>query len=130
MPSTSNGQSLRERALTQRNATILTAILVALPTAYGFHVWSGAEQGGFLVLMLLAVLVPTAYDDLWETYDETWKGVVWTLAACAVVTVEFVGLYVVGVDSLSMSPFAAGVGAFGLTAAVNLAVLVARQRTR
>jgi hypothetical protein len=130
MPSTNTGPSFRDRALTQRNATILTAILFALPTAYGFHVWSGAQQGDFLLLLLLAVSVPTAYDDLWPMYDDTWKGVVWTLAACAVATVEFVGLYVVGVESLSLSPFAASIGAFGLTTAGNLAWLLARQRTR
>ena len=128
MPSTSSGTSLRERALTQQNATILTAILVAIPTAYGFHVWSGAEQGDFLLLLLLGVTVPTVYDDLWPAYDRTWKAIVWTLGACGVVTVEFVGLYVVGTDSLSLSPFAASVGAFGLTTVVNLALLLVRQQ--
>jgi len=127
MPPTNAGLSLRERALTQRNATILTAIAVAVPTAYGFGVWSGPERGEFLLLLLLAVIVPTAYDDLWPTYDRTWKGIAWTLAACVVATIEFVGLYVVGVDSLSLSPFLASVGAFGVTTAGNFVWLLARQ---
>jgi hypothetical protein len=129
MPSTSNGKSLLDRALSQRNVTIYTAILVAVPTAYAFHVWSGAEGGDFLLLMLLAVGVPTAFDDLWSPYDRTWKAVAWVLAACGVAAVEFVGLFVICRDVLSLSPFLASVGAFVWTTAMNLAWLVVRQRT-
>ena len=128
MPSTSTLGTIRERATTQRNVTILTAILVAVPVAYAFHLWSDAQQGEFLLLMILAVGVPTAFDDFHGPFDRTWKALLWILAACAVVTVEFVGLYVVSTDALGQSPFLASVGAFLVTTMLNLAWLLVSQR--
>lgn len=121
MPSTTTDRSLRDRLTGQHNVSIATAILFALPAAFAFHNWSAGGQGSFLLLLLLAVSVPTLYDDGWGRYEHTWQTVVWTLTACAVVGVEFVGLYVVGLDALSLSMFAAEVGAFLVTTLLNLA---------
>lgn len=120
--------TLRERLTTQRNATILAAIVVAIPTAYAFHSVTGSASGDFLLLFILGVGVPTAYDSHWPEYDRTWKAVAWTVAACAVATVEFVGLYLVGTRVLDQSELVAAVGAFLVTYLGDLAVLAAAGR--
>jgi hypothetical protein len=120
MPSTTTDRSLRDRLTGQHNVSIATAILFALPAAFAFYNWSSGRQGSFLLLLLLGVSVPTLYDDGWGRYDRTWQTVVWTVTACAVVGVEFVGLYVLGLDALSLSTFGAGVGAFLVTTLLNL----------
>ncbi|WP_327054031.1 hypothetical protein [Halomicrococcus gelatinilyticus] len=119
---------LRERATTQRNVTIYLAILVAVPLASAFNTAVGGAQGGFLLLMTLAVGVPSAYDGYWPAYDATWKAVAWILAACAVVTVEFIGLYLAGTDLLSLSPFVASIVAFLVVDFGNLAWLSVMRR--
>lgn len=90
---------------TQRNLTILVAILVAVPIAYGFRVMvSGADFGGsFLLLMTLAVGVPSAYDEYWPKYDRIWDAVIWIVLACIVATTEFIGLYLVGTELGNLS---------------------------
>jgi hypothetical protein len=91
----------------QRNLTILVAILVSVPIAYGFRaVVGGADFGGsFLLLMTLAVGVPTAYDEFWPKYDRTWDAIIWVVAACIVATTEFTGLYLMGTGLGNLSPF-------------------------
>lgn len=128
MPSRSPLSRVREWTTAQRNATIVTAIVVAIPTAYAFHTVIGGTSGDFLLLMTLAVGVPQAYDEYWPRYDRTWTAVAWVLAACAVATGEFVGLHLLGVEVLALSPFLAGVGAFLLTYLGNLAWLSRRRR--
>lgn len=73
--------------------------------------------------------MPTAYDEYWTQYDQTWKAIVWILVACLVVTIEFVGLYIVGTEYVSLSPLYASTGAFLVTDLGNLAWLTLRQRT-
>jgi len=131
MPSTSTVTRIYNWATTQRNLTIFVAILVAVPTAYGFQsiVSGGGSSGEFLLLMTLAVGVPTAYDEFWPRYNQTWKAIAWVLAACFVVAVEFVSLYFIGTEYVSLSPFYASTGAFLITDLGNLAWLSGRHRT-
>jgi hypothetical protein len=117
MPSHSDDTrtSLWDRATAQRNVAIYAAILVAVPTAYGFHTVFDASGGDFLLLMTLAVGVPSVYNDNWPAYDRTWKAVAWVLVACAVATAAFAGLFLAGTDGLGLSPFLTSVGAFLVT---------------
>jgi hypothetical protein len=101
MPSTSESLGILEWMTTQRNLTILTAILVG---------------------------VPTAYDEYWWKYDRARTAVVRTVTACAVATVEFSGFYLVGVELLGLSPLYASVGAFLVTELGNLSWLAVRSR--
>lgn len=114
----------------QRNLTIFVAILVAVPTAYAFQsrVTGGGSPGDFLLLLTLAVGVPTAYDEYWPRYDQTWKAILWVLTACLVATVEFVALYLGGTGYVNLSPFSAAVGAFLVTDLGGFALLAARKR--
>lgn len=115
MPSTSTLSHLYERATTQRNVTIYTAILVGVPGAYAFQEAVGASGDGFLLLLLLAVGVPTAYDEHWPHYDRTWQAVAWVLVACLVVWIEYAALYLAGTTFTPLSSFQAGVAAFLVT---------------
>jgi len=132
MPSTSTHNGLAGRVATQRNLTILVAILVAVPAAYGFRSAFGGDGlgGSFLLLMTLAVGVPTAYDNHWPQYDRKWIAVGWVIAACVVATAEFVGLYLFGTAVLGLTPLVASVGAFLVTDLGNLAWLAVRKRRR
>jgi hypothetical protein len=130
MPSTSESLGMREWMTTQRNLTILTAILVGVPTAYGFR-WVFDEpglSGSFLLLMTLGVGVPTAYDEYWSKYDRARTAVAWTVTACVVATVEFTGFYLLGVELLDLAPLFASVGAFLVTELGNLSWLAVRNR--
>ncbi|MFA9516904.1 hypothetical protein ACERIT_06760 [Halopenitus sp. H-Gu1] len=131
MPSTNTVSRIYNWATTQRNLTIFVAILIAVPTAYAFQsmVSGGGSAGDFLLLMTLAVGVPTAYDEYWPRYTQTWKAIAWVLTACLVVTIEFVGLYLVGTEYVGVSPFYASIGAFLITDLGNLAWLSVRHRT-
>ncbi|WP_424019659.1 hypothetical protein ACOZ4N_09355 [Halorientalis pallida] len=113
--STDGRSSLWDRATAQRNVAIYAAILVAVPAAYGFHTVFDAGGGDFLLLMTLAVGVPTAYNDYWPAFDRTWKAVAWVLVACTVATAAFAGLFLAGTERLALSAFPASVGAFLVT---------------
>jgi hypothetical protein len=128
MPASNPSTGLRERAMTRRNLTILVAIVVAVPTAYAFHVWSGAEGGDFLLLMLLGVGVPTAFDEFKQGVTDTLPAVGWILGASLVVTIEYAGLYVIGTETLGVSSFRASVGTFLLVWAMNHSYLVVQSR--
>jgi len=128
MTATSRLDSLRQRATTTRNVTIYVAILIAVPTAYAFHVWSGTEGGDFLLLMMLAIGVPTAFDEYKTAVEDHWRAVAWVLGACLIVTIEYTGVYVIGTETLSLSAFWASLGAFLLVWAMNHAYLVVRSR--
>jgi hypothetical protein len=132
MPSTSMSSNVPDWMKTQRNLTILVTILVAVPIAYGFRVMvSGADFGGsFLLLMTLAVGVPSAYDEYWPKYDRIWDAVIWMVLACIVATTEFIGLYLVGTEIGNLSSFLASIGAFLITDLGNLAWLSVRKRQR
>ncbi|MFB6085047.1 MAG: hypothetical protein ABEJ94_12470 [Halorientalis sp.] len=113
--STDARSSLWDRATAQRNVAIYVAILVAVPVAYGFHTVFDASGGDFLLLMTLAVGVPTAYNDNWPAYDRTWKAVGWVLAASVLAAATFAGLFLAGIEVLALSPLLASVGAFLVT---------------
>ena len=132
MPSTSTSSHIPAWMRTQRNLTILVAILVAVPIAYGFRVVvSSADFGGsFLLLMTLAVGVPTAYDEYWPKYDRIRNTVAWVVAACLVVTTEFTGLYLIGTELGTLSRSHGAIGAFLITDFGNLAWLSVRKRQR
>jgi hypothetical protein len=117
VPSHSNDSrsSLWDRATAHSNVAIYAAIVVAVPTAYGFHSVVDAGAGDFLLLMTLAVGVPTSYNDHWPSYDRTWKVVAWVLVTCVLATAAFTGLYLVARDGLALSPFPASAGAFTVT---------------
>jgi len=117
-------------ATTQRNLTILTSILVAVPTAFVFQIQvaEGELAANFFLLMTLAVGVPSAYNDYWPQYDRSQKAIAWVLVAAVVATIEFTGLYLLGTEFMSLSPTVAAIGAFLVTDLGNLALLSARQR--
>ncbi|AQL41897.1 hypothetical protein BV210_03835 [Halorientalis sp. IM1011] len=117
MPSSSTDtrSSLWDRATAQRNVVIYVAILVAVPTAYGFHTLVDAAAGDFLLLMTLATGVPMTYNNYWPAYDRTWKAVGWVLVTCTLATGVFTGLYLAGTDLLAVAPFPASAGAFAVT---------------
>jgi hypothetical protein len=131
VPSTSFGSRVTNWATSQRNLTIFVSIFVAVPLSYAFQsiVFESASAGSFLLLVTLAVGVPTAYDEYWPQYDQTWKAIGWILIACVVVTIEFIGLYIVGTEYLDLTPLYASAGAFLVTDLGNLAWLSFRQRT-
>jgi len=130
MSETSMASAVYRRATTQRNLTIFTSILVAVLTAFVFQtqVAGGEFAANFLLLMTLAVGVPSAYDEYWPQYEQTWNAIVWVLVAAVVATVEFAGLYLLGTEFVSLSPTVAAVGAFLVADLGNLALLSARQR--
>jgi len=132
MPSTNSSSNMPDWLTTQRNLTIIVAILVAVPIAYGFRVMGSSAdyEGSFLLLMTLAVGVPTAYDEYWPKYDKIWNAVAWVFAACIVATMEFISLYLVGTEFGDLSPFLGSIGAFLITDLGNLAWLSVRSRRR
>jgi hypothetical protein len=131
MNSTSTIPHIRDWITSQRQLTIVTAIVVALPTTYAFQSVIGGDPfaGSFLLLMTLAVGVPSAYDEYWPQYDQTWKAIAWILVACVVAAVEFTGLYLVGTAAVDVA-WVAPVGAFFITYLGDLLVLAFWQRRR
>ncbi|GAB6862634.1 hypothetical protein ACFR97_16040 [Haloplanus litoreus] len=118
-------------ATSQRNLTIFVSIFAAFPLSYAFQsiVSENASAGSFLLLVTLAVGVPTAYDEYWPQYDQTWKAIGWILLACVIVTIEFSSLYIVGTEYAGLTPLYASTGAFLVTDLGNLAWLSFRQLT-
>jgi hypothetical protein len=131
MPSTNFVSRMTAWVTCQRNLTIFVSILAAFPLSYAFQsiASESASAGSFLLLVTLAVGVPTAYDEYWPHYDQTSKALIWILGACLVVTIEFGGLYIVGTEYVSLTPRFASTGAFLITGFGNLAWLAVRQRT-
>ena len=131
MPSTSVVSRVTNWATSQRNLTIFVSIFAAFPLSYAFQSIGSesASAGSFLLLVTLAVGVPTAYDEYWPQYDQMWKAIGWILIACIVVTIEFISLYIVGTEYINLTPLYASAGAFLVTDLGNLAWLSLRQRT-
>lgn len=122
MPSANTATRLRDRLRTQRNATVCTAVLLALPVTYAFGAAFGFD-GSFLVLLTVGVVVPTLYDEYWPPYDETWKAVCWIVVASTLLSVAFTILYWVGVRLVALSPLPASTGSFLVTTVGCLALL-------
>lgn len=124
MPSTSILDRFSTYLTSQRNIVIFVSILIAVPIAYGFQatIGQGEQASGFLLLMMLAVGVPTTYNDHWSAYDRTWKAIGWVLVASVAVLLQFGALYAIGTMVLKVSTFAAAVGAFLITSLGDLLV--------
>jgi preprotein translocase subunit SecE len=129
MTETSTARRVREWATSQRNVTIYTAVLVAVPAAFAFREIIDASPGSLLLLLTLGVSVPRIYDEYWPAYRETWQAVVWILVACAIAGAQFTGLYILGTRVIHLSPLAAGVGAFVITDLGNSLWLAVRTQT-
>ncbi|WP_318568670.1 hypothetical protein [Salinigranum marinum] len=128
MPSTTTETPIRERIWAQRNVTIYTALLVALPITYAFSTVFGPD-GSFLLLLTVGVVVPTAYNECWPPYDRTWKAVGWTTVASMVAAVAFATAFTLAVRLFAASALVASGGAFVVTAVGGFASL-ARWRRR
>ncbi|WP_276258838.1 hypothetical protein [Haloglomus litoreum] len=109
MPSTIS--RLRNWLTDQQQVATLVAVLVALAAGYAFEARFGVYAGSFLLLMLLGVGVPSAYEERWPRYDHAWQAVAWVLVACGLVVVAFVGSFLAG-RALALDSSLASVGAF------------------
>lgn len=130
MSSTNTTARLSAWATTQQNVAIFVAIVIGLPVAYAFSETTGAFAPSFLMLAMIAIGVPRAYDEYWTEYDRTRTAVAWVLVASAVVTVEFVVLYRLGVDLFGLAAIHGGAVAFAVVSLGNLVLLGRRRRTR
>lgn len=99
----------------KRNLSILVAILVALPIAYGSRAATGVGMASFLLLLTLAVGVPTAFDHHWSSDGGPTDAVGWILVACGLATAVFSLLYVGGVELAGLDPVGAAMVAFLVT---------------
>lgn len=114
--------------LGRRNATILAAILVAAPVGYAFFQTVGGTAAGYLLTVTLGVGVPSAYDDYGPAEATVAAAVGWVLAASAVATVVFVGVYLAAVGQFGASPLLAAIAAVGVTDLGGLLALLALRR--
>jgi hypothetical protein len=112
VPSTSHHSSLRDRLATRRNLTIATATAVAIPAAYLAHSQFAVDEANFLLLLAVAVGVPTAFDAYGPEFERAGATLLATVATCLAAAGTFVGIYLLGTQTLSLSPFLAAVGAF------------------
>jgi len=124
MPSFSILDRISTWITSQRNIVIFVSILLAIPTAYGFQatIGQGEQATGFFLLLMLAVGVPTAYNDHWSAYDRIWKAIGWVLGASVLVVVQFGALYAIGTTLIESTPFGSAVGAFLITSVGDLFV--------
>jgi hypothetical protein len=128
MPSTSTTGKVTDWMTAQQNVTVFTAILVALPLLYAFNSTVSDSSGSFLFLITLAVVVPTAYNELWSRYEQTWKAIGWVVVGCTVAAVEFTGIYLVSIEVGAPSSLIASTAAFLVTALGNIVWLTLRKR--
>jgi hypothetical protein len=112
MPSNGIRSTLIERATSTRSLIILTAIAVAIPTAYAFQGQFPGTESGFLLLFAVAVGVPSAFDGYGPTFESRRNCVFATLWVCSAVVVAYVGCFVAGIDVFDLSPFLASVLSF------------------
>lgn len=123
MPSLSRLDDLAARATTARNVSIYTAILTGLPLAYLFRTASGYGPGSFLLLLGVAVGVPTALDQREGVLDADGSVIARTLALEGAVGALFSALYFAGTAVLSLPLFQVAVVAFVVAYLFPLAVL-------
>lgn len=126
MPSTSILDEFAGRATTARNVSIYTAILTSMPLAYGFRVATGYGPGSFLVLVAIAVGVPTALDHRVTDHDSYETTVGRTVGLSMVVLVLFSALYVAGTTMLSLPHFQVAAVTFLVASLLPPAVLDGR----
>ena len=112
MPSNSPLKRLRQMLMRPANVTVVTAIAVAIPTAYAFHGHFPGDQSGFLLLFAVGVGVPGAFDSYGPDFEQLWDCVFATLWVCAAVVVAYIGIFAAGLDILELSPFLASTLAF------------------
>lgn len=85
------------RVRTVRNLVVAVAVVLAMPTGLYIGSVTGESGVGFLLLMVVGVAVPSAYDRRWhERFPDPVEAVAWTVAACAVSTTVYVGFYLLG----------------------------------
>lgn len=125
MPSTSKFDDVAGRATSPRNVSIFTAILVGLPAALVFRELAGYGPGSFLLLLAVAVGVPTALDQHGELGNH-WGAVGKTLVGSVGVTAVLSGLYAAGRVGLSLPRFQVAVVAFLIAELGAVAVLELR----
>lgn len=126
MPSTSKFDDIAGRATSPRNASIFTAILIGLPLALAFREVAGYGPGSFLLLLAVAVGVPTALDQHREIESHrsaVSKTLVGSLAVAAVLS----GLYAAGRVVLSLPRFQVAVVAFLIAELTAVAALELRE---
>jgi hypothetical protein len=128
MPSTTPSERLYDWVTARRTVTIFAAILVAFPLVAASRTIVTDSAGRFLLLVTLAVGVPRVYEDRSFRHERTRTAVAWVVVACALATVEFTGLYLVGVDVVGLGPDLASVGAFLITTLGAVVVLAAIRR--
>lgn len=123
MPSTSILDDFAGRATTARNVSICTAILTGLSVAYAFRIATGYGPGSFLLLIGVAVGVPTALDQRKAQRDGYESTVTRTVALSMVVLVLFSTFYLGGTALQSLPRFQVAAVAFLIAYLVPLAVL-------
>lgn len=112
MPSSGTRSRLRRRATSTRIVSTVTAVAVALPAAYTFHGHFPGDQSGLLLLVAVAVGIPSAFDEYGPAFERRRDCVFATLWVCSVVVVTYVGSFAAGIDTLGVSPFLASIVAF------------------
>ncbi|MFB6103665.1 MAG: hypothetical protein ABEJ57_01080 [Halobacteriaceae archaeon] len=89
--------SLRDRLLEDLRSgslpVIVTAVVLALPAAYAVTALTHTTSAGFLTLMTVGVVLPTAHETHWPT-SGGWRDVAWTVAATLVAVLAFLAVYV------------------------------------
>lgn len=78
------------------NVSILVAIVLAVPTGLLAETWLHWEGLGFLLVLALGVMVPTAYRRQWPGHRSTAGAPAWTVVACAIAATVTVGLTTLG----------------------------------
>lgn len=117
---------LYSKATTQRKLAVYTAVLVAIPVVYITELTGLTQTGGLPVLLILLVIgVPETYGKHWPQYERTRKTVAWTLAACLLVTLEFVCLYII-LTGYEIQPTVASLSAALLVIVLNIVWMVSK----
>ena len=108
-------KTLAERVTTTENLTVVAAILASLPLTYAASTVFGYSDGTALLLLTIAVGVPTVYNEQWPAEESTPRAVGWVLGAGVLATIAFTACYLVGTDLLSLSEAPASAVSFVLT---------------
>ncbi|WP_455448856.1 hypothetical protein [Natrinema thermotolerans] len=114
----SDRPTLRERfrddLRTGSLAVLLTAVPIAMAVGLGSTWYWDEFAGGFMLLMLLGVIVPSIHEAHWPQDQSLSADVLWTLAASAVALGLFAGIYLLA-GVLTEDPTHRAAIAFGVT---------------
>ncbi|MFC6973720.1 hypothetical protein ACFQL1_01965 [Halomicroarcula sp. GCM10025709] len=103
MPSSTSPAHRWSRLRDERTLTILTGICLAAPLSYLAQTVVALGDGLVLLLLLVGVGVPTAYDEYSPVDGGPARAVGWVAVASCVVTAEFVALVLVCRQFLPLS---------------------------